>query len=113
MLKLQMIFCRNPSFVANKQNIRYLVEHSPLTVLTKTKTNEIKENSVVVELEDGSSKEIEANTVIFSTGFRADHTLYEELKKSGVDVVEIGDALKPGKVIQAIHQGYHTIRVYE
>lgn len=104
---------QNPSFVANKQNIRYLVEHSPLTVLTKTKTNEIKENSVVVELEDGSSKEIEANTVIFSTGFRADHTLYEELKKSGVDVVEIGDALKPGKVIQAIHQGYHTIRVYE
>ena len=39
-----------PSFVANKQNIRYMVEHSLVHVLTSCATKEIKEKEVIVEL---------------------------------------------------------------
>lgn len=101
-----------PSFVANKQNIRYMVEHSAITVLTSTSTKEITSDKVIVE-KDNEEKKIQADTVIFSTGFRSDHSLYEELVKKGLNVVEIGDAQKPRKVIDAIHEGYHCIRVYE
>ena len=101
-----------PSFVANKQNVRYMVEHSPITVLTSTSTKEITSDKVIVE-KDNEVKRIPADTVIFSTGFRSNHSLYDELIKKGLNVVEIGDAQKPRKVINAIHEGYHCIRVYE
>ena len=56
---------------------------------------------------------LKADTVIFSTGFRSEHSLFEQLIDKNIDVVEIGDSQKPGKVIDAIHQGYHCMRVYE
>lgn len=101
-----------PSFVANKQNIRYMVEHSPIRVLTSCVTKEITEKEVQVEV-NGKMESLKADTVIFSTGFRSEHRLYDELINQNIDVVEIGDAQKPGKVIDAIHQGYHCMRVYE
>ena len=101
-----------PSFVANKQNIRYMVEHSLVHVLTSCATKEIKEKEVIVEL-NGNQEVLKADTVIFSTGFRSEHSLFEQLIDKNIDVVEIGDSQKPGKVIDAIHQGYHCMRVYE
>lgn len=101
-----------PSFVANKQNIRYLLDHSGVRVLKGTKTKQICDDQVVVEHE-GVEESIPCDTVIFSTGFRANHDLYHEIMEAGFDVVHIGDNVKPGKVFDAIHQGYHTLRVYE
>lgn len=101
-----------PSFVANKQNIRMLVQSSGVRVLTGTRTREIFENCVVVE-KDGAEETIPCDTVIFSTGFRSDHTLFREIQAAGYEAIEIGDAVKPGKVLDAIHQGYHRMRVYE
>lgn len=101
-----------PSFVANKQNIRYLFENSNARSLVATQTKEILDDAIIVE-KDGVEERIECDTVIFSTGFRSNHDLYLSLLKEGFEAVEIGDAVKPGKVIDAIHQGYHTMRVFE
>lgn len=101
-----------PSFVANKQNIRKLVNESGARILASTATKLIEEDGVTVE-HDGKAEKIPCDTVIFSTGFRADHSLYYEIMKAGFETVQIGDAVKPGKVLDAIHQGYHSIRVYE
>lgn len=101
-----------PSFVANKQNIRRLVQDSGARVLTSTKTKQILPDRVIVEL-NGTEEAILCDTVIFSTGFRADPSLYDAIQKEGFEVLQIGDAVKPGKVLDAIHQGYHSLRVYE
>lgn len=101
-----------PSFVANKQNIRYLVNHSEVRVLAGTATKEILEDAVIVE-KDGVQEKIPCDTVIFSTGFRSNHDLYRQILDAGYEVMQVGDAVKPGKVIDAIHQGYHTVRVFE
>ncbi|MBQ6479644.1 MAG: hypothetical protein IJI45_00870 [Anaerolineaceae bacterium] len=45
--------------------------------------------------------------------FRADHTLYQQVLDAGIECVQVGDNVKPGKVIDAIHQAYHYIRVLE
>lgn len=101
-----------PSFVANKQHLRRLVQDSGARILTSAGTKRILPDSVIVEY-DGREESLPCDTVIFSTGFRADHSLYEAIQKEGFHVIQIGDAVKPGKVLNAIHQGYHSLRVYE
>ena len=45
--------------------------------------------------------------------FKANHDLYTSILKAGYECVQVGDNVKPGKIINAIHQGYHYIRVLE
>ena len=99
-------------FVANDQNIRYLVEHTGVNIMTSTKLTEVLDDGVMVEV-GGEQRKLECDSVIFAAGFRPDHSLYRAIKAAGFEVVQIGDNIKPGKVIDAIHQGYHTIRVLE
>lgn len=99
-------------FVANDQNIRYLVEHSGTKILCSTKLTEILDDSVVVE-RNGQKETIPCDSVVFAAGFRADHTLYQQVLAAGFECVQVGDNVKPGKVIDAIHQAYHYIRVLE
>lgn len=99
-------------FVANDQNIRYLVEHSGVDIMTGTKLTEVLDDGVMVDI-GGEKKKLDCDSVVFAAGFRPDHNLYRAIKDAGFEAVQIGDNIKPGKVIDAIHQGYHTIRVLE
>lgn len=99
-------------FVANDQNIRYLVEHSGTAILCSTKLTEILDDGVIVE-RDGAKEKIACDSVVFAAGFRADHSLYQAIKSAGIECVQVGDNVMPGKVIDAIHQAYHYIRVLE
>ena len=99
-------------FVANDQNIRYLVEHSGTNILCSTRLTEILDDGVIVE-RNGQKEKIPCDSVVFAAGFRADHSLYEAVKAAGFECVQVGDNVKPGKVIDAIHQAYHYIRVLE
>lgn len=97
-------------FVANDQNVRYLVEHSGTKILCNTKLTEITDDGVIVE-RNGVVEKIPCDSVVFAAGFRADHSLYQAIKSAGIECVQVGDNVKPGKVIDAIHQAYHYIRV--
>lgn len=99
-------------FVANDQNLRYLLEESTTKVMLLTKLKEIKENCVVVETADGV-QEVPCDNVLFAVGFKSDHTLYQEIYDAGFECVQVGDNVKPGKILDAIHQAYHYIRVLE
>ncbi|MEL7655434.1 MAG: FAD-dependent oxidoreductase, partial [Bacillota bacterium] len=97
-------------FVANDQNLRYLVNESDLKIMTSTKLTEILDDGVVVEI-DGKMRKVECDTVVFAVGFRSDQKLYNQIREAGFDAVVIGDNVRPGKIMHAIHQGYHAIRV--
>lgn len=99
-------------FVANDQNIRYLVKNSGVDIQTSTKLTEILDDSVVVEYQ-GEKKKIDCDSVVFAAGFRANHALYKSIRDAGFEVVQIGDNIKPGKVFDAINQAYNIIRVLE
>lgn len=99
-------------FVANNQNIRYLVEHSGAKILCSTKLTEILDDGVIVE-RNGEKEKIPCDSVVFAAGFRSDHSLYEAIKTTGIECIQIGDNIKPGKIIDAIHQSYHAIRTLE
>ncbi len=99
-------------FVANDQNLRYLVKHSPVEVCTSTKLTEILDDGVIVEYKNETRK-ISCDDVIFAAGFRSDHRLFDEIRKAGFETVNVGDNVKPGKVINATHDAYHYIRVFD
>jgi 2-enoate reductase len=103
---------RGGSFVANEQNLRYLVEHSGAKALCGARLTEITPTSVKAVL-DGKEIETAADTVVFAVGYRSDHTLFEAILDAGYDCVQVGDNVAPGKIIDAISQGYNYIRVLE
>ncbi len=71
-----------------------------------------KDDAVLVQV-DGNEVKVPCDTVVFAAGYRADHSLYEALLDDGFDCVQIGDNVRPGKIIDAIAQGYNYLRVLE
>lgn len=97
-------------FVANDQNLRYLIKESDIKIRTSAKLTEILDDGVMIETANGMEK-VSYDNVVFAVGFRSDQSLYEEIENAGFECVNIGDNVKPGKIIDAIHAGYHSIRL--
>lgn len=109
---LDKLMSRGGSFVANEQNLRYLVEHSGAKVMCSARMMEICDDGMIVQ-KDGEQLKIPCDTVVFAAGYRANHSLYEAVLDAGYDCVQVGDNVRPGKIIDAIGQGYNYIRVLE
>lgn len=72
----------------------------------KTKCIEMKKNSVVVERENGTQEELEADVVLFALGMKS--VVYEHLKEAAGDrkVIVIGNAITPARIDQATKTGF-------
>ena len=78
-----------------------------MKVLTNTRLTEVKRKGVVVSGPKGTF-ELDGDTVILALGFKSNNGLASELKARGKPVKVIGDAVKPGKIMDAIHTAYRT-----
>ncbi|MHB8076467.1 oxidoreductase [Desulfosporosinus fructosivorans] len=77
----------------------------------QTKVLEVRADGVLVE-NDGTQKVIPADTVILAVGSRSNNELYLALQGKIESLSIIGDAAKPRKVLDAIHEAYaEAIRV--
>lgn len=81
-----------------------------LHILVDTKLDEIREKSIVVEDRNWKKTEIEADTVILAVGYRANRSLYEELEDMVDEIYVIGDANRPRKIVNAVHEGNRIAR---
>jgi 2,4-dienoyl-CoA reductase-like NADH-dependent reductase (Old Yellow Enzyme family)/thioredoxin reductase len=79
-----------------------------INIMENTKCLEIGHNFIKVLLADGSEKTLEADTILYALGMKP--ASFDELKVSAGDIpVDIvGDAVKPGKIDQAISSAYHA-----
>jgi len=84
-----------------------LLAESSVVVLTKTRLLEIRDGSVLVQAPTGK-QEIPADTVIMAVGYRPRTDLKAALVAAGNTVHTIGDAVKAGKIMDAIHTGYRV-----
>jgi len=73
--------------------------------LDETKVLEVRSDGVLVE-NAGSQKVIPADTVILAVGSRSNNELYLALQGKIESLSIIGDAAKPRKVLDAIHEAY-------
>ncbi len=75
-------------------------------VLTGKRLEEVNANGVLVSDRTGRTQQIPCDSVVMAVGLRSDHSLFEELAKSNLPVIEIGDAEQVGKILDAFHSGY-------
>jgi 2,4-dienoyl-CoA reductase-like NADH-dependent reductase (Old Yellow Enzyme family)/thioredoxin reductase len=77
-------------------------------VMENTKCLEIGRNYVKVLLPDGGEKCLYADTILYALGMKS--SLFDDIKTAAGDIPVdiIGDAIKPGKVDQAISSAYNA-----
>ncbi len=72
-----------------------------------TKLVEIKADSVKV-MTDGREETIAADTVVMATGVRPVDDLKVPLADKGIEILTLGDAGTPGKIGDAVKQGFEA-----
>ncbi len=88
--------------IALNQKVR---QAKTLTVNLNARCQEITKNSVVME-KGGRIQEILYDTVIYSTGLRANRELAQSFYGITPDVAVIGDCVAPRKIMEAIYEGH-------
>ena len=83
------------------------IAKTDMRILTETRLEEVLDGGALVRGPKGEET-LEADTVILALGFRPNTALYDELKAAGKEVYEVGDAVKPGKIFDAVHTGYRV-----
>ncbi|NLZ93304.1 MAG: FAD-dependent oxidoreductase [Firmicutes bacterium] len=81
------------------------IAKTDMDILTSTSLLEIVDDGVIVESKDGRAKLV-ADTVILALGFKSEQDLYHTLLENGKETYLIGDAVKPGKIMDAFHTAY-------
>jgi len=89
-----------------------MVADRGVTVVTGATVSDIAPGSLSYE-KDGETVTIPADTVLNAVGFTASDELEEACLAVCDDVAVIGDAVGPRKILDAIHEGYHAIRIME
>ncbi|MCL1928282.1 MAG: FAD-dependent oxidoreductase [Treponema sp.] len=77
-----------------------------LTRLTETTCKEISSGSVTVVSKDGKEKSLKADTVIIAVGVKEDRTFADSFYGIVPDTFIIGDCERPGKIMEAVFDGY-------
>lgn len=96
----------------NDQQLKRMVKDRGVQVEANAKVTKITADSVVFE-RDGEVHTIACDTVLNAVGFRANNQLEDLLEETYENVTVVGDAIAPRKILTAVHEGYHAVRVME
>ncbi|MCU6735097.1 NAD(P)/FAD-dependent oxidoreductase [Diplocloster agilis] len=96
----------------NDQALRAMLAERNIPAICSAKVTRITPDSVTY-VKDGKEASIDCDTVMIAAGYRANNQLEEALEGFVKDLTVIGDAEAPRKILTAVHEGYHAIRVME
>jgi len=96
----------------NDLALRALLDASKIDFRFNSKLTKVDASGVTVE-KDGVEEHIPADALIYAIGYRSEQNLENALLGKVKKVFTIGDNVVPAKIIDAVHQGYHTIRLIE
>jgi 2-enoate reductase len=94
----------------NDQALRTIIRDRNIGVVGNAKVTKIAADSITYT-KDGQELNLECDTVIIAAGYRPNNQLESALEDKVEDLTVIGDAEAPRKILTAVHEGYHTIRV--
>ena len=97
-------------FGTNDQSLRDHIAESNIEVVCSGRVTGITETGVTYE-KDGEVHEVPCSAVIMSVGYRSNNALEDEIWSDVDNVRTVGDAIKPRKVIDAVHEAFHAVRV--
>jgi len=79
------------------------------TLLLATKVLEVNGAGVLVQAR-GDSKQLEADTVVWAVGSIPEAGLAEAAREAGITALNVGDAVEPRRLLDAVHEGYKAAR---
>ena len=107
-LELESEILRNVNFV-NRSNILVMLAEKDVDVLTNRKIINIGAD-LEVEAQNGTYK-MEYDTLVFAIGLTPRRHIYDRLECEVPDILRIGDCNKPGRLLNAIWDGYRKARL--
>ena len=94
-------------FPANKLMLEAYLRYYNVHIHTGAAVKEITDTGVVIT-ENGTEKELDADTVVTAIGYNSDTTLYDSVKDCGTPVHLIGDAREVSNLMGAVWDAYFT-----
>jgi len=92
-------------FIGVKLPLMFKLEDYNVRLLTNTFAKEIKADGVLIERK-GAQEFIEADSIVIAVGSTAQKSLEDELKEFVRELYAVGDCIKPGNILDAVHEGY-------
>lgn len=102
---LHKIVAKDEINANNEMKLNQLIQDAGLTMMFNTCVKRVTDQEVVVEA-DGKEIFLPYDSILVAAGMRSNDSLAEELFAHFDCVIVIGDANKPGKIMEAVHQGY-------
>lgn len=96
----------------NDQHLRDLLTEREVGVLAACSVTEITANSLSYT-KNGKTETIPCDQVVIAAGYRSNNALEDALDGKVKDLTVVGDAVAPRKILTAIHEAYHAIRVMD
>jgi len=97
--------CRN-----NDQYLRDMIKHREIDVIASATVTDIASGKVVYE-KDEKVLEVLCDQVIIAVGYHANNSLEDALEDKVKSLSVVGDANEPRKIMDAVHEAYHAIRL--
>ena len=94
----------------NMMSLKDAFKRSNIEIHTGARVNKINKDSIEF-VKDGKEHVIPADTVIIAAGYRSLNNLEQAIDGKVKAYKVIGDAGHPGKIINAVHEGFHAIRM--
>ncbi len=96
----------------NDQVLKAMLKERKVNCVCSAKVTKIEEGSLTYEAE-GETHTIPCDQAVLACGYRSNNELADALKGRVKDLSVVGDAEAPRKILTAVHEGYHAIRVME
>ena len=93
--------------IQNKMALLRLLEEANVRIILKAKPIEVGESYLVVEV-NGGREILKANSIILSIGRGKKDQLWWSLRGNVYELHIIGDAVNPGKIIDAVMDGFRV-----
>jgi len=95
----------------NREMLLALMSQYQVEVITGATLQEISPTGAVVAVNAQPAQTLAADSVIMATGFAPHCELFNELFNKAEQVSRLGDCLKPGKILEAVWDGFGRARV--
>ncbi len=96
----------------NDLALRHMLAERKVDIIGDASVTQICADCVIYE-KDGVRSEIPCDTVIIAAGYRSENALAQELEDKVPSLSVVGDAVSSRRILDAIHEAYHAIRVME
>ena len=98
--------------ISNDQCLRQMVKDAEINMVCGARVTSIEDDGIHYQ-KDGETKSIQCDHVLIAAGYRSNNALEDALMDNHDSVRVVGDAVKPRKIVNAVHEGFQFARIIE